>query len=115
MKNNSENAFKVAIILPVYNVEDYLEECLDSILDQSYTSFELFAINGESTDKSLAILDEYAQNDKRIPIISTDNEGLAVARNHGLDAAKSLSTIKYISFIDSDDKVAPDYLTTLVY
>lgn len=89
----------LSIIIPVYNVERYLKECLDSIINQTFKDIEIICINDGSTDGSLSILTEYAEKDNRITIINQKNSGQAVARNIGLQASQG----KYISFIDSDD------------
>lgn len=100
----------ISIILPVYNVEQYLEECLESILNQTYQNFEVICVNDASPDNSLKILEKYAQKDNRFKIVShKKNKGLSAARNTGLKNAKS----EYIVCIDSDDKVLPTYLETL--
>ena len=90
---------KVSVIVPVYNVEKYLEECLESIIDQSLRDIEIVCVNDGSTDGSLSILEEYAKLDDRIKIISQENQGLAAARNTGLDNISG----DYVYFIDSDD------------
>ena len=99
---------KVSVIIPVYNVEDYLEKCLDSIINQTLKDIEIICINDGSTDNSLEILEEYAEKDERIKII-TKNEGLGPARKTGLDIASG----EYIYFVDSDDWVALNALETL--
>ena len=90
---------KVSIIIPIYNTENYLRECLDSVINQTFKDIEIICVNDGSTDNSYNILDEYASRDKRIKIINKKNSGLACARNEGL---------KYVSgelchFLDSDD------------
>ena len=90
---------KVSVIIPVYNVELYLKECLDSIINQTLTDIEIICINDGSTDNSLEILQEYKQKDDRITIINQKNQGLGAARNVGLDNSKG----EYIYLIDSDD------------
>lgn len=90
---------KVSIIVPVYNVEDYLEVCLDSALNQDYKNLEILAVNDGSTDKSGAILAKYAREHHALKVISTKNEGLSCARNTGLANA----TGDFILFLDSDD------------
>lgn len=90
---------KVSVIVPVYNVEIYLRECLDSIINQSLTDIEIICVNDGSIDNSLGILEEYEEKDSRISIISQENQGLGAARNTGLRHAKG----DYIYFIDSDD------------
>lgn len=101
---------EVSIILPVYNVEQFLKQCLDSIVNQSFKNIELIVINDCSTDNSLKIIEEYKQKDERIVLINLkENSGVSNARNEGLKIAKG----KYISFIDSDDWVKQDFIETL--
>lgn len=104
----------IAIIIPVYNIATYLHECLDSILNQSYTKFTVFAINDGSTDESGAILNSYAAIDKRIIVLNQKNSGQGVARNLALDLIDKDGTFDYVSFIDGDDKVAPNFLSLLI-
>ncbi len=92
---------KVSVIIPVYNVEGYLRQCLDSVINQSLKDIEIICINDGSTDNSLSILEEYAQKDSRIIIINQKNQGVAAARNKGLEIAQG----DYIWFVDSDDYV----------
>ena len=96
-----------SIIIPVYNVEPYLRECLDSVLGQTFTDWEAICVDDGSTDNSGAILDEYAAKDNRFKVIHQQNAGVSAARNRGLEDAKGL----WISFIDSDDYVTDDYLS----
>lgn len=110
----SNNKPKVAISLPVYNVSQYLAECLDSILNQTYKNFVVFAVNDGSTDNSEQILNEYAQKDSRIVIINKVNGGLSSARNAALDAISLDGTFDYIAFIDSDDTVADTFIETFI-
>lgn len=91
----------ISVIVPVYNVEDYLPKCLDSILNQTFVDFELILVDDGSTDVSGKICDEYAQLDERIKVIHQKNGGLSNARNSAVAIAKG----KYYSFIDSDDWV----------
>lgn len=101
----------VSIIIPVYNVENYLPCCLNSILSSTYNNLQIICINDGSTDGSLGILQEYARKDSRIIIIdSKTNKGQAIARNKGLD----LATGDYIAFVDSDDFVDPDFFKKMV-
>ena len=79
---------KFSIIVPVYNVEKYLKECLDSIVNQTFGDFEIICINDESTDRSLDILKEYSEHDSRFVVISQKNQGQGVARNKGIILAK---------------------------
>lgn len=90
---------KVSVIIPVYNTEDYLNECLDSIVNQSLKDIEIICINDGSTDNSLKILNKYANIDDRFNVFSQENKGQGSARNFGLKHAKG----KYIYFMDSDD------------
>ena len=96
----------VSIILPVYNVEKYLKDCLDSIFRQTFRDFELICVDDGSTDSSGKILDELAEANPVMQVFHTENHGLSAARNYGMSHAKG----KYIVFIDSDDSVIPDYL-----
>lgn len=89
----------VSVVIPVYNVEKYLKECLDSIVNQTLTDIEIICINDGSTDNSLDILEEYASRDGRIKVFSQENQGHAVATNKGIDMAKG----EYIFLMDSDD------------
>ena len=89
----------ISIIIPIYNVEKYLPKCLDSVVNQTYTELEIICINDGSPDNSLKILKEYQKKDSRIKIINQENQGLAEARNTGIDNAKG----KFIFFLDSDD------------
>ncbi len=89
----------VSIIVPVYNVEKYLSQCIDSLINQTYSNLEIILINDGSTDSSLLICKKYAFEDTRIQIVDQENKGLSEARNIGIDIAKG----KYVSFLDSDD------------
>lgn len=100
----------VSIIIPVYNTEKYLPRCLDSVLAQSYSNFELILVDDGSVDNSGKICDEYAARDSRIRVLHQDNQGVSIARNNGMAAAQG----EYISFIDSDDWVEPDYLMSFI-
>lgn len=94
---------KVSVIVPVYNVEEYLEECLESIINQTYGELEIICINDCSTDGSLAVLKEYEQKDSRVVILENEkNGGLAYTRNAGIESAMG----EYILFVDSDDTIA---------
>lgn len=100
---------KISIIVPVYNAENYLRRCIDSILEQTYTNFELLLINDGSTDGSAKILEEVKESDSRIRVVHKKNEGVSATRNLGL----KLATGDYITFIDSDDFVDKLYLEVL--
>ena len=99
---------KVSVIVPVYNVEDYLRECLDSLINQSLDDIEIICVNDGSTDSSMEILKEYEDNPK-IRIYSQDNAGLSAARNTGLEHVNG----QYIYFIDSDDILCENALERL--
>ena len=100
----------ISIIVPVYNVETYLEECLDSIQNQSYTDLEVILVNDGSTDDSQAICEHYCQTDKRFRLMNQTNQGLSAARNKGVE----ISTGEYIVFVDSDDVIKINYLEKLM-
>lgn len=100
---------KVSVIVPVYNVNMYLRRCLDSILNQTFSDFELILVDDGSTDNSLEICEEYSKADKRIRVYSKVNEGVSVARNFGVSKAEG----DYIIFIDSDDFVSDQFLERL--
>ena len=101
---------KVSVIIPVYNVEKYLRECLDSVVNQTIKDIEIICVNDGSTDGSLDILNEYCSNDDRFVIINQENQGLSVARNNGLNSASG----DYVAFIDSDDYLlSNDYFEKL--
>lgn len=100
------NTPKISIIVPVYNVEKYVRQCIDSILSQSFTDFELLLINDGSKDKSGDICDEYAAEDSRIRVIHKENGGVSSARNVGLDNAHG----EWIAFVDGDDEIQDGYL-----
>lgn len=89
----------LSVVLPVYNVADYLGACIDSLLAQTFVDFEVIAVDDGSTDASAEILSRYAERDKRLKIVRQANAGLGAARNRGLELASG----KYIHFIDSDD------------
>ena len=90
---------QISVVLPVYNVEEYLRQCLDSLANQTFEDFEVICVNDGSGDSSLSILEEYASEDERFKIISQENKGLSGARNTGMDYIKG----KYTIFVDSDD------------
>ncbi|HLR09650.1 MAG TPA: glycosyltransferase [Bacillota bacterium] len=104
------NQALISVIIPVYNVEDYLHECLDSVLQQTYKNIEIIAVNDGSTDNSLKILENYAMKYNNITVISQENAGQSVARNAGLNLAKG----KYIYFLDSDDYLLPEAFEDLI-
>ena len=97
---------KISVIVPVYNTEAYLHKCIDSILNQSFTNFELLLVDDGSTDKSGQICDEYAKNDSRIKVFHKNNEGISATREFAIQHA----TGDYIQFIDSDDWIEPNMI-----
>ena len=101
---------KISVILPVYNVEQYLRNCLDSVVNQTFRDIEIICVDDGSTDGSGAILDEYAAKDNRIVVIHQANAGVAAARNTGLKSAQG----EYLAFLDSDDAYNPQ-LCELAY
>lgn len=100
----------LSVIVPVYNVAPYLSQCLDSILQQTYSNLEIIIVDDGSTDGSSEICDKYEENDKRIIVIHKKNAGLGMARNSGIEVA----TGKYVSFVDSDDYLKKDLLEQLM-
>ena len=102
---------KVSVVIPIYNVENYLRKCLDSVCNQTYENLEIICVNDCSPDNSSEILKEYAAKDNRIKIINhKKNGGLSAARNTGMDNA----TGEYIYFLDSDDWIDSDYIEKMV-
>lgn len=100
---------KISVIIPVHNVEKYIDKCLGSIVSQTYKNLEIICIDDQSSDNSLKILTDFAQKDSRIKLIRQDHKGVSVARNNGL----KIATGEYISFIDSDDWIEPKYFENL--
>lgn len=101
---------KVSIIVPVYNVEKYLRECVDSIIQQNYENWEIILVDDGSKDSSPAICDEYSSKDSRIITIHQENAGPSRARNHGLDKA----TGQFVMFVDSDDHINQNMISKMV-
>lgn len=111
--NICEKQLLVGIIVPVYNVEEYVSRCLDSLLSNTYKNFLVFCVDDGSTDNSADIVEEYAKKDKRIILISQENQGVSAARNNGLKAAFE-KDCDVIGFVDSDDWVHPQYIEILL-
>lgn len=109
MPTDTKKQPKVSIVVPIYNVEKYLAECIDSIIGQTLTDIEIILVNDGSTDHSLEICNEYARKDPRIVVIDKPNEGYGKTMNRGLDAA----TGQYVGIIESDDWIDPDMFETL--
>lgn len=99
----------VSVIIPVYNVRDYIRECVDNVLAQTYTELEILLVDDGSTDDSGKICDEYAAMDDRVRVIHRKNGGLSAARNSGIKECHG----EYVSFIDSDDAVSPMFIESL--
>lgn len=104
---------EICVIVPVYNVELYLHRCVDSILNQTFTNFELILIDDGSPDSCPIICDEYAKKDPRVKVIHQQNGGLSSARNTGIDWCINNSKCNWLTFIDSDDWIHPEMLNTL--
>ena len=105
MRNNE----LISIVIPVYNVENFLERCITSVLNQTFENIEIILVNDGSTDNSLRICQQYEKIDSRILVINQENQGLSAARNSGINQARG----KYICFIDSDDWIHDKYLEIL--
>jgi glycosyltransferase involved in cell wall biosynthesis len=100
----------ISVIIPIYNVGDYLKKCVNSIINQTYKNLEIILVDDGSTDKSGILCDEFAKKDSRIKVIHKQNGGLSDARNCGIEASSG----KFIAFIDSDDFIAPDFYEYLL-
>ena len=93
----------VSIIIPVYNSQDYLQKCLDSVLCQTYKNIEVILVDDGSTDRSAAICDDFHQRDQRVKVFHRENMGASLARKFGLSVANG----QFIQFVDSDDWIKP--------
>ena len=100
---------EVSVIIPVYNSKNYLNKCIESLINQTFNDIEFIFVNDGSTDNSLSILEQYSKKDSRIKIINQKNQGISQARNRGMKEAKG----RYIGFIDSDDWVDLDFYQKL--
>ncbi len=100
----------LSIVMPVYNVAPFLEECLDSVVEQSFRDFELITVNDGSTDDSLAILEKYAARDARVRVITKENGGYGIAMNTGLNVAQG----EYVAVVESDDYIAENMFERLI-
>lgn len=105
-ENSKNKVIMVSIIVPAYNVEKYIEKCISSILDQTYTNIEVIIVNDGSTDKTGKIIDAFLQRDSRVNVIHKKNEGVSSARNSGIEMSKG----EYLVFVDGDDYIAKDYI-----
>ena len=110
MSNTTTSAPIVSVVIPVYNVEQFLEDCVDSVLEQTFQYYEIILVDDGSTDNSGTMCDELSKRDSRIKVIHRENGGLSAARNTGLSAAMGT----YVYFLDSDDWIKPDMLKKLV-
>lgn len=110
LKKNNTDGSLVSIIIPVYNVEKYLERCIISVLAQTYKNIEVILVDDGSLDKSGLICDEYGIKDNRIRVVHQTNQGQSSARNKGIELAKG----KYLTFVDSDDRITPDYVEVMI-
>lgn len=99
----------ISIIVPTYNVEKYIRTCIESILAQTYRNIEVIIVNDGSTDQSLAVISDLICSHHNVKVINQKNQGVSVARNTGIDVA----TGKYITFVDPDDKIMPDFVSSL--
>ena len=104
----------ISVIVPVYKVEPYLSRCVESVLAQTFTDFELILVDDGSPDNCGKMCDEYAQKDNRIFVIHQENGGLSAARNTGIDWVCEQNRSEYITFLDSDDWLHPEYLNVLM-
>lgn len=100
---------KVSIIVPVYQVKEYIDECVQSLLNQTYTNLEILLVDDGSTDGSGTICDKYAAKDARVRVVHQENQGLSAARNTGIELMEG----EYVAFVDSDDIVMPEFIETL--
>ena len=101
----------VSVIVPVYNVEEYLARCVDSILSQTYRNLEVILVDDGAKDSSGTICDSYAQRDSRVKVVHKENGGLSSARNAGIDIARG----EYLEFVDSDDWLEPDAVESMLH
>lgn len=104
---------KITIVVPVYNTEKYLGECLESLLCQTYSDLSIICVNDGSKDNSLQVIKEYADKDKRISYLSIENSGAATARNKGIDEFLKRNDSEFITFVDSDDTVQNNFIDNL--
>lgn len=100
----------ISVIVPVYNAQEYLKKCLDSVLEQTYSNWELFVIDDGSIDQSLAVCQEYAKKDSRIQVLHQENAGVSAARNLAIDLAQG----EFLCFLDADDWILPGLLESLL-
>lgn len=106
-----ENIPDVSVIVPIYNVDKYLNRCIDSIINQIFTNIEIILVNDGSLDTSPQICDHYARLDNRVKVIHKENSGQSDARNAGIEVSRG----RYLAFVDSDDYIDPSYIAVLFY
>lgn len=111
MEQKCRESNLISVIVPVYNTDEFLPRCLDSILRQTHQNLEIIAIDDGSTDKTAVVLDEYARRDNRLNVYHQENRGLAATRERGI----ALSTGQFIGFVDSDDEIEPDMYERLLF
>ena len=100
----------ISVIIPVFNVEKYLDKCMESVLKNTYRDLEVICVNDGSTDRCPEILRKWQEQDPRVIVVNQENRGVAGGRNSGLDAA----TGEYIAFVDSDDWIHPGYFESML-
>lgn len=100
----------VSVVVPAYNVESYIRECVMSILNQTYPCYEVIVVDDGSTDRTLSIINEISKKNQSVQVIHKSNAGVSAARNTGIDAAKG----DYIAFVDGDDYLSPDFIEYMV-
>lgn len=105
-----DNKDLVSIIVPVYNVQDYLERCIKSLINQSYKNLEIILVNDGSKDNSKLICEKYKGKDNRIKVINQENKGVSIARNRGIEESKGI----FLTFVDGDDWIESDYIKIMV-
>lgn len=110
LRNNLEDSKMISVIVPIFNVQKYLNKCIDSICNQTYKDLEIILVDDGSIDDSGKICDEYAHKDSRIKVIHKSNGGLSDARNKGLDVASG----EFVAFVDGDDYIHPDMYANLL-
>lgn len=101
---------RVALVVPIYNVDQYLDDCLSSLRDQSFKDFEVILVDDGSPDESAAIYKKYLEQDRRFKLLKQNNQGLGPARNNGLKIVDS----EFVTFVDSDDRLDTDFLSTML-
>ena len=105
----NRKGIRISVVIPIYNSEQFLKRCTDSVLSQSYKNFELILVDDGSKDNSGKMCDYIASQDNRVHVIHQENAGAGAARNAGINIAKG----EYIVFVDSDDMIEPDYMELL--